>query len=409
MTTSRMSRRSNRLQARNPKLEPHGESVRSVLRFKKRKAEGSVEADEDCTKVKKQQFEIQSCWPPLITGGVSPCILIETPHKEMGITTDLSGFTQYRFKNLFITPSPLPTLSWGSSNDVWRKMVNKETKYIHDKNCLLLHPTLKPNMRAILLDWLLEVCEVYTLHRDTFYLAQDFFDRFMLTQNDIHKNMLQLIGISSLFIAAKLEEIYPPKLQEFAYVTDGACSEEDILTMELIILKALKWELCPVSVISWLNLYLQVDSLKEYPKVLQPQYSQEKFIQIAQLLDLCILEIDSLHFPYRILAAAALFHFTSTDVVRKATGLEWNCISECVHFMEPFYNIVKGVPVKVKTFKKVAAEDRHNIQTHTNYLDMLDELYVKPNCVVVGRQSPLCIGGILTPPKSTEKTLHTKH
>lgn len=36
-----------------------------------------------------------------------------------------------------------------------------------------------------------------------------------------------------------LKEIYAPKLQEFAYVTDGACSEEDILRMELIILKVI--------------------------------------------------------------------------------------------------------------------------------------------------------------------------
>lgn len=51
----------------------------------------------------------------------------------------------------------------------------------------------------------LQVCEVYTLHRETFYLAQDFFDRFMLTQKDVNKNMLQLIGITSLFVASKLE------------------------------------------------------------------------------------------------------------------------------------------------------------------------------------------------------------
>lgn len=52
---------------------------------------------------------------------------------------------------------------------------------------------------------LLQVCEVYALHRETFYLAQDFFDRFMLTQKNINKSMLQLIGITSLFIASKLE------------------------------------------------------------------------------------------------------------------------------------------------------------------------------------------------------------
>lgn len=49
------------------------------------------------------------------------------------------------------------------------------------------------------------MCEVYKLHRETFYLAQDFFDRYMATQQNIVKTLLQLIGISSLFIAAKLE------------------------------------------------------------------------------------------------------------------------------------------------------------------------------------------------------------
>lgn len=49
------------------------------------------------------------------------------------------------------------------------------------------------------------------------------------------------------------------------------------------LLQALKWELCPVTIVSWLNLYLQVDALKDVPKVLLPQYSQEKFIQIAQV------------------------------------------------------------------------------------------------------------------------------
>ena len=44
-------------------------------------------------------------------------------------------------------------------------------------------------------------------------------------------------GVTCLFIAAKVEEIYPPKIHEFAFVTDGACSENEILDMELVILK----------------------------------------------------------------------------------------------------------------------------------------------------------------------------
>lgn len=50
-----------------------------------------------------------------------------------------------------------------------------------------------------------QVSEAYTLQRQTFYLAQDYLDRFLLTQNNIEKGMLQLIGITCLFIASKME------------------------------------------------------------------------------------------------------------------------------------------------------------------------------------------------------------
>lgn len=113
---------------------------------------------------------------------------------------------------------------------MWVKMFNKELKYVHDKSYLQRQPRLQPKMRAILLDWLLEVrkkrrkkkkevqggsrfstisllqvSEVYSLHRQTTYLAQDFFDRYMLTQDDVRKESLQLLGITALFIASKIE------------------------------------------------------------------------------------------------------------------------------------------------------------------------------------------------------------
>uniref|UniRef100_A0A8C8GAM2 Cyclin E2 n=1 Tax=Oncorhynchus tshawytscha TaxID=74940 RepID=A0A8C8GAM2_ONCTS len=343
--------------------------------------------------VKKQSYEIQKRWSE---EGASQCVLVETPHKELEMTRDRSGFKQFRFKNIFIKTSPLPFLSWASSDDVWIKMLNKELKYVHDKGFLQQHPKLKPKMRAILLDWLLEVSEVYTLHRQTAYLAQDFFDRFMLTQDDMEKDRLQLIGITALFIASKMEEIYPPKLHEFAYVTDGACEEEAILEMELVMLKALNWNLCPETVITWLKLYAQVESLKDGVNFLVPQFSQDTYIQITQLLDLAILDINCLDYQYGILAAAAFCHFFSFDVVHKVSGLTWDSIAPCVRWMTPFMHTVSACPrAELKDFKKVTSDDRHNIQTHVDYLSMLvsaqDSL------------SPAAIGGILTPPKSTEK------
>ena len=52
---------------------------------------------------------------------------------------------------------------------------------------------------------LFQVCEVYRLHRETFYLAVDFIDRYLSVSRNIHKQQLQLIGITALFIAAKME------------------------------------------------------------------------------------------------------------------------------------------------------------------------------------------------------------
>uniref|UniRef100_A0A7N8XYH3 Cyclin E2 n=1 Tax=Mastacembelus armatus TaxID=205130 RepID=A0A7N8XYH3_9TELE len=342
----------------------------------------------------------EKCWTE---DGASPCVLIETPHKELE-PADPSSFKQYTFKNLFIKASPIPRLSWASSDDVWIKMLNKELKYVHDKSYLLRHPKLQPKMRAILLDWLLEVSEVYSLHRQTAYLAQDYFDRFMLTQQDINKDCLQLIGITALFIASKIEEIYPPKIYEFAYVTDGACDMWDIQRMELHILKALDWNLCPETAISWLKLYAQVEAQKDGENFLVPQFIQETYIQITQLLDLCMMDIGSLDYSYSVLAAAAFFHFSTFDVVYRVSGLTLESVAPCVRWMRPFVDVLQSEATpQLKNFPKVKADDQHNIQTHVAYLDLLrkaQELQIdSPDC----QMSPVAAGVILTPPSSTEK------
>lgn len=41
-------------------------------------------------------------------------------------------------------------------------MLKKETRYVHDKHFEVLHSDLEPQMRSILLDWLLEVCSTNT-------------------------------------------------------------------------------------------------------------------------------------------------------------------------------------------------------------------------------------------------------
>ena len=94
-------------------------------------------------------------------------------------------------------PSKPHKIAKKSPNDLWRPFVAKYRKaYQRDKSSVLLqkHPTYTARMRTILLDWLIEVCEVYRLHRETFYLSADFFDRYMTRKLDVPKTKLQLIG-----------------------------------------------------------------------------------------------------------------------------------------------------------------------------------------------------------------------
>ncbi|KAF7688145.1 G1/S-specific cyclin-E1 isoform X2 [Silurus meridionalis] len=374
-------------------------------RARKRKADVAIhlqDPDEEITEMqtkKKQCSSQETCRDQ--TPASSPC----QADKPVGIGR--VGYAHYTSRSVFVTPtrpSPLPALCWASKDDVWNNLLKKDKIYLHNVRVMERHPNLQPKMRAILLDWLIEVCEVYKLHRETFYLGQDYFDRFMATQKNVQKSTLQLIGISALFIAAKMEEIYPPKVHQFAYVTDGACTEEEILSMEVIIMKELNWSLSPLTPVSWLNIYMQMAHLKEFTEVLMPQFPQATFVQIAELLDLCVLDVRSLEFSSSLLAASALFHFSSMELIMKVSGLKWCDVERCVRWMIPFAMAIRDVgSSSLKTFKGIPAENIHNIQSHSPYLDWLGKVHTHQLADSDHSQTSSVPSGVLTPPPSSEK------
>lgn len=396
-----------------PKSVPPEVPKESTVRTRKRKADVAIflhDVDEEITEMtKKKHRDYETSWSP-DTGNTSPRRSIPTPDHEDSrpITLINAGFPHYSFNNILATPvhcAPLPALCWASKDVVWSNMLAKDKTYTRDVRMLDKHPHLQPKMRAILLDWLMEVSEVYKLHRETYHLAQDYFDRFMATQRNVFKSTLQLIGITCLFIAAKVEEMYPPKLHQFAYVTDEACTEDEILSMEIIIMKELNWSLSPQTPISWLNVYMQVAYLKETDELLIPRYPQATFTQIAELLDLCMLDVRCLEFSNGVLAASALFHFSSLELVENVSALKGSEVDECVRWMVPFAMALRersGQPMK--TFAGIPADDMHNIQIHASYLTWLDKAYSYQDKDLENHGSCSVPSGVLTPPLSSEKS-----
>ncbi|KAL7188499.1 hypothetical protein ACSBR1_038376 [Camellia fascicularis] len=117
---------------------------------------------------------------------------------------------------------------------------------------------VSPNMRAILVDWLVKVAEEYKLHSDTLHLSISYIDRF-LSMNDRNRQKLQLLGVSSMLIASKYEKINHPPVDEFCYLTDNAYTKKEVIKREADILKHLKFEVGGPTIMKFLGYYCIVN------------------------------------------------------------------------------------------------------------------------------------------------------
>jgi hypothetical protein len=90
------------------------------------------------------------------------------------------------------------------------------------------------------------------LRRQTLYYAMNYVDRYLSIHHDVKTSKLQLVGVTALSIASKVEEIFPPMGQAFSNTTDGAFDVTAIYEMESQMLKTLDWVLNPPTHYGWM-------------------------------------------------------------------------------------------------------------------------------------------------------------
>jgi len=92
---------------------------------------------------------------------------------------------------------------------------------------------INPKMREILVDWMVEVQLKFKLKEESLFLAIHILDRF-LERRLVSRTKLQLVGCTSLLLAAKYEEIYAPEVADFVAISDKAYTREQIIAMESV-------------------------------------------------------------------------------------------------------------------------------------------------------------------------------
>jgi serine/threonine protein kinase len=98
-------------------------------------------------------------------------------------------------------------------------------------------------MRFILYDWLIEVQEEYYLLKETYFRAIGIIDRYMSQSTNIQRKKYQLLGITALLLAAKIEEVTHPSISDMIYICDNTFTESEIVEMEYDILTLLEFNL----------------------------------------------------------------------------------------------------------------------------------------------------------------------
>ncbi|KAL4278337.1 hypothetical protein GQ457_03G032370 [Hibiscus cannabinus] len=159
---------------------------------------------------------------------------------------------------------------------------------------------INSSMRAILIDWLVEVAEEYRLVPDTLYLTINYIDRY-LSGNMMNRQRLQLLGVACMMIAAKYEEICAPQVEEFCYITDNTYFKEEVLEMESSVLNYLKFEMTAPTSKCFLRRFVRAaQGINEVPLM-------QLECMANYIAELSLLEYSMLCYAPSLVAASAIF------------------------------------------------------------------------------------------------------
>lgn len=167
-------------------------------------------------------------------------------------------------------------------------------------------------MRAILVDWLIDVHLKFKLLPETLFLSVNLIDRY-LTKKTVPRSKLQLVGVTALMISAKYEEIYPPTIKDYVYITDNAYVKDDLLAIETSILTVLDFDIQQTSCYRFMERYSKISKL-----------DKKEFYLAQYMLELSLLDSKMNQFLPSEIAAAAVF--TCMQIMR--SSFDWDLMHE---------------------------------------------------------------------------------
>ena len=204
-------------------------------------------------------------------------IVDEIKNKEISIS---SRTLNDIFKFSFFSEEEKSSYASEYLNEIYQNLLleekyyNLKPKYGYMKN----QNEINSNMRAILINWLIEIDSEFYFKPDTLFKCIMIVDIY-LSKNTISRDKFQLLGVTALFIAFKLNENCQPSVSKFISLTADSYSKAEVISMENNILKCLDYNLIFPTSIDFYNI------ISKAYKFNNKQYFFGKFLLEISLLD----------------------------------------------------------------------------------------------------------------------------
>jgi hypothetical protein len=191
-----------------------------------------------------------------------------------------------------------PTDGWQQvaeyTTEMVEHMLSLETEHLPFPDYMAIQPNINGRMRAILIDWIVDVTVKYDLRCSTLFLAVSLIDRY-LSRVEVIRDRLQLVGTAAVMIAAKFEELNPPVAKDFCYVAADIYTVKELFEMESSMLNHVNFNVACPTASFFLDYFCWVNGC-------DPPHRE----MVEYLAELALLDMQVLSYRPSQLAAAAV-------------------------------------------------------------------------------------------------------
>ncbi|XP_072297884.1 G2/mitotic-specific cyclin-B2-like isoform X2 [Eucyclogobius newberryi] len=256
---------------------------------------GATKSKPAAVALKTKRPEVQPQVPEVPAATVAPEVLqqLDVSLKEESELCQAFSEVLLTVEDVDEQDGDLPQLCSHYVKDIYRYLHELEQQQVVRPHYMQGYE-ITGRMRALLVDWLVQVHSRFQLLQETLYLTVAVLDRFLQVQ-PVSRKKLQLAGVTAMLVACKFEEMFAPAVGDFAYITDNAFSKAQILEMEQLLLRSIKFQLGGP---------LPLHFLRRASKVASSDV--ERHTLAKYLMELTLLDYDMVHFRPSEIAAAAL-------------------------------------------------------------------------------------------------------